>query len=326
MLTGNVLITGGAGFLGRGFLRRAERDSWPARISIMSRDEAKHARVKNRYPDTRIIRGDVTSPVEDLARIFAGHDTIIHAAANKLVDIGEFHAFEVMRNNVIGSEHVARAAALAGVNQVLLVSTDKCVQPVNCYGLSKGLAERMFQEADSWGTTQFMACRYGNVVGSTISIATYFREQLERDGFIQVTNPAMSRYYFGVDSAIDLVVWTLTHAQRGSVAIPSDMKAMTVADFAAAALDRPFDANDPQVKVVGERPGEKLHEALLHEQESVRVKWSSKVGVWSPYELRPPGEVHRKREDAFDLSSACPSGGWMTGPEMLALVQDSLSV
>lgn len=331
-----VAITGGAGYLGRGFLRRIHTGGLDWSPTVISRDEAKHSRVLARYPGTRIVRADVSESVDNLTRIFTGHDIVIHAAANKLVDIGELHAWEVVKNNIIGSRNVAEAAARAGVGQVIGISSDKAVQPVNVYGMTKSVMERLFQEADSWGDTQFTCARYGNVVGSTISIATYFREQLERDGFIQVTNPAMSRYYFGVDSAIDLVVWTLTYAQRGSVAIPSDMKAMTVADFAAVALEKTWKdaaemADDPQVYVIGERPGEKLHEALLHEQESVRVlpygSWTGFPGeVHQPYQLRPPGEVVRQRSNAFSLSSACPSGGWMTGPEMLALVQDSLSV
>lgn len=319
-----VAILGGAGYLGRGFLRRIQAEGLPWDPTVISRDESKHSRVLARYPGTRIIRADVSESVDNLTRIFTGHDIVIHAAANKLVDIGELHAWEVVKNNIVGSMNVAQAAHRAGVGQVIGISSDKAVQPVNVYGMTKSVMERLFQEADSWGDTQFTCARYGNVVGSTISIATYFREQLERDGFIQVTNPAMSRYYFGVDSAIDLVVSTLNSARRGSVAIPRKMQAMTVADFAAVALDRPFDPKDAKVKIVGERPGEKLHEALLHEQESVRVLLGD--GGQGFYELRPPGEIHRTREDAFSLSSACPSGGWMTGPEMLALVQDSLSV
>ncbi len=323
-LEGRVLITGGAGYLGRAIIRRAQREHWPAEITIFSRDEAKHIRVRNRYPGIRIIRGDVTGPVDDLARTFAGFDTLIHAGANKLVDIGELNAFEVVQNNVVGSMNVAKAAMQAGVRTVVGIATDKLVQPVNTYGATKFLMERLFQEADRLSDTRFVCARYGNVIGSTISVITYFREQLARQGYIEVTNPAMTRFYMGADEAIDAILYALHHAASGSVVIPK-MHAMRLADVADLALaESPLTngegGNGARIKVVGDRPGEKLHESLLHEQESVRVS-----GEWGDYfELRPVGE--NRGTTPFSITSDRPPLGWMPPERMEELIRDSEDV
>lgn len=325
----NVLITGGAGFLGRGIIRRAHANNWDWNITVFSRDEAKHVKVKSRWPDVRIIRGDVTEPVEQLVRAFTGHDLIIHAGANKLIDIGELHAMEVVRNNVFGSYNVAQAAAIAGVPQVIGISTDKAVQPVNTYGMTKAIMERLFQEANTWSdTTQFKLARYGNVVGSTISVILYFQEQLQHFGYIKLTNPEMTRFYMGVDEAIDVILHTMDKALAGSVVIPK-MKAMSLVDTAKLVLGLPRSMSkeallaDKRVHVVGARPGEKVHEHLIHRQESVRVL-SDQALQDQYFELRPVGEIHY--DDEFEVTSADPLGGWMEFDEMKALIQDAANV
>lgn len=318
-----VLITGGNGHVGRGILRRAHKENWDWEISTMSRDESKMVRVNSLYPEVRTIKGDITADVSDLYKIFLGYDIIIHAAANKLVDIGERTAFEVVNNNVIGSRNVAKAAIRAGVKRVVGISTDKAVQPVNTYGTTKLLMERMFQEADTLSDTEFVCARYGNVVGSTISIVLFFEQQLKRDGYIQVTNPEMTRFYMGTDEAIDVILYSLNEAQRGSVVV-AKMQAMSVANVARLALDiqnhQPIDL-DPRVKIVGERPGEKLHESLLHEQESVRVIPQQNKNYW---ELRPPTES--ATHHAFSITSHYPPLGWMTAERMRFLIEDAKNV
>lgn len=326
-MTKKVIITGGAGFLGRGFIRRAHRDAWDWDITVFSRDEAKHVKVMNRWPDVRIIKGDVTDDVADLARVFSGYDYVIHAGANKLVDRGEFSAFEVMRNNVVGSEHVALAAMRAGVERVIGISSDKAVQPVNTYGASKFIMERLFQEADTKSDTAFVCARYGNVVGSTISIVLYFREQLAKEGKIKITVPEMTRFYMGVDEAIDAVVYSLNCAHPGAVVIPK-MMAMTVADVARLVLgiNPANELSDTfthgRVEIVGARPGEKLHESLLHRQESVRA---GQGFARSPYwELRPSIEGGSGPE--FEITSEDAPGGWMPYARMEALIEDAATL
>jgi FlaA1/EpsC-like NDP-sugar epimerase len=318
-----VLITGGAGFLGRGFIRRAHREDWDWEITVFSRDESKHVRVMNRWPEVRIIKGDVTDDVADLARTFSGYDYVIHAGANKLVDRGEFSAFEVMRNNIVGSEHVALAAMRAGVERVIGISSDKAVQPVNTYGASKFLMERLFQEADTKGDTDFVCARYGNVVGSTISIVLYFREQLAKEGKIKITVPEMTRFYMGVDEAIDAVLYSLDTALPGAVVIPA-MMAMTVADVARLVLGlQPNDdmTDMKRVEITGPRPGEKMHESLCHQQESVRLDNGSGSTYW---ELRP--SIEGGHHPTFEITSERPPLGWMPYARMEALIEDAATL
>lgn len=324
MLTGKVLITGGAGYLGRGILRQAQFERWPAQFTIMSRDEAKHVKVRQRYPGVNIIRGDVSDDVSWLTRLFMGHDTIIHAGANKLVDIGEATAFEIVKNNIVGSDHVARAAINAGVETVVGISSDKAVQPVNVYGMSKAVMERLFQEADTLSDTRFICARYGNVVGSTISVVLYFRQQLAEQGYINVTVPEMTRFYMGIEQAVNIIVYSANHAQHGAVTI-AKMQAMQLADVARLALGRGKDDEAPitadnRVHIVGARPGEKIHESLLHEQESVRIDHE----LPDYWELRPATE--KGKHKPFAIVSNKPPGGWMTPEKMQLLIDDAVNV
>lgn len=333
-----VLITGGAGYLGRGILQAIADGKLDWDPTVFSRDEAKHIKIRSRFPFARIVRGDVTEGVEQLARVFAGHDLVIHAAANKLIDIGEYNAREVVHNNVTGSQHVADAAIRAGVRQVVGISTDKCCEPVNIYGATKMVMERVFQNADQQSDTQFTCARYGNVVGSTISVVLYFREQLARDGVLQITDPNMTRFYMGVDEAIAAIQLAI-EAERGSIVIPK-MMAMRLPDVAALVLGESnengrlryplgsvpseFVLADPRVKVVGARAGEKVHESLLHLQESVRVKPcfgpEGRSDAFTGYfELRPVGERHR--EETFEITSDVPPLGWMPFERMTQLIE-----
>lgn len=320
-----VLITGGNGFLGRGIIRRAEREDWDWEITTMSRDESKMVRVAAAHPQIRTVKGDVSDDVDSLSRFFRGFDLIIHAAANKLVDIGERTAFEVVRNNIDGSRNVALAAMTAGVRKVIGISSDKAVQPVNVYGMSKAVMERIFQEANGFSATEFVCARYGNVVGSTISIVLYFEQQLRELGYVKATNLEMTRFYMGVDEAIDAILYALNEAQDGAVVIPK-MQAMSVADVVRLVLNlEPTDdvSRDLRVRVVGARPGEKLHESLLHEQESVRVPEC--FGSARYYELRPAIEP-ASRKESFTITSDQPPLGWMTYEHMRDLIEDAKTV
>lgn len=312
--------------MGRGILRRNRRDNLGWDVTVLNRDEAKQVKVKAQYPEAHFIRADVSAPVDYLANIFRGHDLIIHAGANKLVDIGERSVLELIKNNVEGSRNVALAAIVAGVPQVIGISSDKAVQPVNTYGMTKAIMERIFQECDGLSDTQFTCARYGNVVGSTISIVLYFQEQLKELGYIKVTNPEMTRFYMGVDEAIDAILYAKDWAQRGSVVIPK-MQSMSVAEVARIVLDLPqgseISKNTSKVQIVGSRPGEKLHESLLHLQESVRVLPNQIHGNY--FELRPSIEA-AVSECAFEITSDNPPLGSMPRERMLALIEDAATV
>ena len=172
-----VLVTGGAGFLGRGLLRHVKRDSLDWEITVYSRDETKQDECRRRYPFARYVLGDVRD-VDRLRTVMMGHDIVIHAGALKYIPEAEKNASECVSVNVGGTQAVMRAAEAAGIKHVVGISTDKAVQPVNVYGCSKMAMERLFADTAQFeGGPEFVCVRYGNVVGSTGSVIPLFKRQ-----------------------------------------------------------------------------------------------------------------------------------------------------
>lgn len=303
-----VLITGGTGFLGRGLLRRFA-SSWD--ITVYSRDEYKQFLCQQRWPDVRYVLGDVLN-VDRLAMAIkrAQPDLVIHTAAVKFIPEAELNVNEAIDVNVLGTRNVLQATGYAGVGKVVVISTDKACAPLNVYGMTKALAERMVGEFANYyrGQTQFTACRYGNVIGSTGSVIPLFKSQAETLGEITVTNPDMTRYWITVDQAVDLILDTsLGQVETGDVVIPTPA-AMRIGDIAQL-----FDV---PVKVIGMRPGEKHHEQLLHQQESVRAEYDGKN-----YLLHMNGIY----SEPFMLSSGNPQV-WMQPDVMLKAIWDAENV
>lgn len=316
MLDGRVLITGGAGFLARGIYRRARAEKWDCRFACLSRDDAKHARLQARYPEVDCYRGDVAGDIDYLVALMAGFDYVIHAAAAKYVDRSEFAAWDTIRTNIVGSQHVIVAARAAGVRHVVGISTDKAVQPANIYGGSKFAMERLFLEADQWESpTTYSICRYGNVIASTGSVIPLFREQA-RAGSITLTDPRHTRFWMGVNQAIDAIV-EATQAP-GLIVVPQP-QAMGMSGLAKAiwAMERPDE--EPQIVTIGERPGEKAHEVLVSEEESTRI------GEWhqTGYNyIERPGITFRAQK-RWQLCSRRPDAGWMDYGVMQELARDA---
>lgn len=315
MLSGNICITGGAGFLGRGIFRRAKREHWPVQFSIISRDDHKHKILQQLYPEVTCIRGDVTGDIDYLKSAFVGHDIVIHAAACKHVDLSEANVFDTHRVNVVGTQQVLFAAAAAGVKQVVLISTDKATMPVNTYGMTKALAERMVTEIAIRGILRANSVRYGNVVGSTGSVIPLFRKQLHEQGKVFLTDPNMTRFWMSVDEAIDLILIALNHASPGSTSIPLT-KAMRMSDVVKA-----IGGEDVEIEIIGERPGERKNEYLIHAQESIRVLKHFRPDF---YEIMP-SIVEGTEIGSFTLRSDMPSY-WMEIDEMRRLIDDAEEV
>lgn len=310
-----VLVTGGAGFLGRGILRRVARGELDWDITCYSRDETKQDECHRKYPFARYVLGDVRN-LDRLRMAMIGHDYVIHAAALKYIPEAELNAMECIEVNVHGAEAVIKAAQDSGVQKVVGISTDKACQPVNIYGCTKMLMERMFSEVlyRHPNSPSLVCVRYGNVVGSTGSVIPLFRRQVEESGRVRITDPRMTRFWMGVDEAIDLIVWALAQCRPGSIAIPT-ASAMKIIDVAKAAT-----SDDVEIEIIGERPGEKTHEQLVHYEESVRAIRHSDP----PYlELLPPGS--QVGEAAFTLASHSPQH-WMTIKEMRRLIADAEEV
>lgn len=320
MLTGRVLITGGSGFLGRGILRRLHRDGWPARVTVYSRDEFKQYQIKRRWPQVSCVLGDVRDR-DRLAAIMLGHDTVIHAGAVKFIPEAESNIAETLAVNITGSENVARAAVEAGIKTVIGISTDKACGPLNAYGATKMLMERLFAEANRWGDTRFATVRYGNVVGSTGSVVPVFLDQIRDHGEIRVTDENMTRFWLSVDQAVDLIVRAVDNADAypGHTFIDA-CPAMTIRALAEAVWSHRYNYGtqlEPEIKVIGVRPGEKFHESLFNEQESPRVEADDDLG----FRLRPATSAPvTSALTSYDSNQPCR---WIGKEEMIAMIRDA---
>lgn len=305
MLTGRVFITGGAGFLARAIYKQAAEESWPCEFTAFSRDDSKHAALQQRFPHVRTIRGDVAgTDVEQLAGYMRGHDYVIHAAANKYVDLAEQNPWETMRVNVHGSENVALAAIRAGVRRVVGISTDKACEPSSTYGLSKAAMERLFLGANDFsGDTEFSVVRYGNVVGSTGSFIERIGK-LKAGDTLSATNQYMTRFWMRPAHAVEAVVKAATEREAiGSILIPH-LPACSVASVLNALVP-------PGVHIhnIGERKGEKLHEVLVSASEA---RYCKTAGNWS--RLTPGVESNATHGE---FSSASPPVPWFDRPTQL---------
>jgi len=308
-LDGKILITGGAGFLGRGILRLAHQENWPCSFTVYSRDEHKHQELYRRWPDVNCVLGDIRDR-DRLEAVMTGHETVIHAAAMKYVPEGEQNVAEAIAVNLHGSETVATAAWRAGVDTVVGISTDKAVRPVNVYGATKMLDERLFSEASRWGRTRFISVRYGNVVGSTGSVIPLFQRQLAEQGKVLLTDPLMTRFWLSIDEAVNLICWAIAELPSGSVGIPK-CGAMKMGDLAKAI------AGDA-IEVVGARPGEKQHEELVQFEESGRIRERGDY-----FELLPTGSPAEGEQ--WTYASHSPAR-WITVSEMQEMIIDAQDV
>lgn len=267
-LGGNVLITGGAGFLGRGIMHRARREDWDCQFTIYSRDEEKQHAAAQRYPG-RYVLGDITD-YSRLRLAMVGHDTVIHAAALKYIPECEANPGECIRINVDGTRAVLEAARDARVKRVVCISTDKAPQPVNTYGMTKALVERLVHETFGQDGPVVTATRYGNVVGSTGSVWPVWKRQAQSDGVLSVTDPNMTRYFMSIDQAVDAVVFACDEGMVGGVVVipfPGAIKLRNLVPHVASHLSVEY-------RTVGRRPGEKTHEQMVSANEVSRLTYS----------------------------------------------------
>lgn len=272
MIEGNVLITGGAGTLGRAILETARLEGWPTRFTVYSRDPLKQLQLKRDFPEVACIIGDILD-YESLLRAFVGHDVVIHAAANKHILRCEAQPWQAISVNTVGSYNVAWAAINAQVAHVVGISTDKAAYPINAYGATKKLMEHVFFEYHEYSPTEFHLCRYGNVLGSNGSVLQLWQQQ-KREGAITVTDPAMSRFWLTERQAVGLV----EEALRTDFMVVPALSACTMGDMAAWYAA----ANGVEVREIGGRPGEKRHECLLTGEEAARSLLEDGIFYYHP--------------------------------------------
>ena len=254
-----ILVTGGTGSFGHAFVRRLLKDFSPGRVIVFSRDEQKHYAMQSQISDPRLrcFVGDIRDK-DRLKRALAGVDIVVHAAAMKHVPIAEYNPIEAIRTNIDGASDLLEAALDRNVSQLVALSTDKAASPVNLYGATKLCMEKLFVAANSYSGssgTRFNLVRYGNVVGSAGSVVPLFRKQ-RREGLLTITEPDMTRFWIGMNRAVDLVLLALKEGRAGELFIPK-ISACTAAVLAEAI------APGVPTKMIGIRPGEKMHEAMI---------------------------------------------------------------
>ena len=258
-----ILITGGTGSLGKALIKRLKQNN---KIIVYSRDEGKQALEFGHDPSIIRVIGDIRD-FDKLNVTLQRHkvDYIIHTAALKRIDDMEFYPDECVKTNINGSENVARAALENKIKKCILVSTDKACQPVNVYGSSKFIAERIFTNYDYHSTdTVFASVRYGNVIASRGSFVPLFMEWIKNKQTIRVTSEEMTRFLFTLDDAVDAVLGALENAKGGEVFVPQ-INSYTL-PTCIKALEQIIDKK-ADTDIIGLRPGEKLHEDMLAKTE-----------------------------------------------------------
>jgi UDP-glucose 4-epimerase len=267
-----LLVTGGTGSFGESVVRRALAEGI-AEVRIFSRDEKKQDDLRHSLPDGRVrfIIGDVRD-LDSLKAAMVETDYVFHAAALKQVPSCEFHPYEAVRTNVLGTENVLNAAIAAKVARVTVLSTDKAVYPINAMGLSKALGEKLtIAKANAPGKDKpvFSTARYGNVMASRGSVIPLFVRQIKQGKPLTLTDPDMTRFMMSLADSVDLVLYTYAHAEPGDIFVQK-APACTIGALACAVCTV-FGADPANIRVIGARHGEKAFEHLVAAEETART-------------------------------------------------------
>jgi UDP-N-acetylglucosamine 4,6-dehydratase len=321
----SILVTGGTGSFGRKFIKTALERYKPQRLIVYSRDELKQFEMAQElspeaYPCLRYFIGDVRDK-DRLETAMRGIDTVVHAAALKHVPIAEYNPFECIATNVHGAENVVNAAIRSGVKRVVALSTDKAANPINLYGASKLASDKIFVAANHLagaGGCRFAVVRYGNVIGSRGSVIPFFQKQIAQGATeLPITDDRMTRFLITLQQGVNFVLSSMAMMRGGEIFVPK-IPSMKITDLAKAIAP-----NLPQ-KIVGIRPGEKLHEVMITEEDS-----------WSTYELSDryaiePAHIRWevKRENLLGAKlvtegfyyNSKNNTEWMNGDQLLALL------
>jgi UDP-N-acetylglucosamine 4,6-dehydratase/5-epimerase len=264
----SVLVTGGTGSFGKAFIRHVLDHLAVSRLVIFSRDELKQYELRQHFDDDDRLRwfiGDVRDE-DRLRRAMHSIDAVVHAAALKQVDTAEYNPFECIQTNVLGSQNVISAAIDAGVERVVALSTDKASSPINLYGASKLCADKLFVAGNHYaahGPTRFSVVRYGNVLGSRGSVVPYF-QRMAHTGVVPITDARMTRFWITLPQAVEFVVEAFNRMAGGELYVPK-IPSMRIVDLARAI------APEAELREIGIRPGEKLHEEMVSESDAPRT-------------------------------------------------------
>lgn len=262
-----VLITGGSGSFGKEFIKQAIKTDIK-KLIVFSRDELKQYEIRNEISDERILFfiGDVRDRDRLYRALDGGIDILIHAAALKQIPSCEYNPFEAIKTNILGAANVIDAAIDKGVKRVIALSSDKAVSPVNLYGATKLCSDKLFVAGNSYSgnkPTRLSVVRYGNVVGSRGSVIPFFLKQRE-NGRLSITDTRMTRFWLTLQQGVKFVFDCLDRMRGGEIFVPK-IPSMRIMDLAQAI------APECKFDIVGIRPGEKLHEAMITEDDSPNV-------------------------------------------------------
>lgn len=320
----DVLVTGGTGSFGKAFIRHLLDEHDPARVVIFSRDELKQYEVRqlfNNDPRLRWFIGDIRD-VDRLRRAMHGVKYVVHAAALKQVDTAEYNPFEYVQTNVAGSQNVVEAAIDTGVEKVVALSTDKASSPINLYGATKLVADKLFVSANHYAAhhpARFAVVRYGNVMGSRGSVIPFFAKLAAEGKSLPITDKRMTRFWISLPQAVRFVVDSFSLMAGGELYVPR-IPSMRVIDLATAI------APEATTHEIGVRPGEKLHEEMISPEEGRRALrladryvLQPTIATWGytpPEDAEPVPTDFSYRSNTNDL--------WLTVDELRAMLDGQL--
>ncbi|TFE03938.1 UDP-N-acetylglucosamine 4,6-dehydratase (inverting) [Jeotgalibacillus salarius] len=315
----SILVTGGTGSFGKMFVKRALQYN-VKKIIIFSRDELKQYEMAQEFTDERVrfFIGDVRDK-ERLYRAFAGVDIVIHAAAMKHVGACEYNPFEAVKTNVYGAQNVIDAAIDCGVEKVIALSTDKAANPVNLYGATKLASDKLFVAANSYvgeKKTKFAVVRYGNVVGSRGSVVPFFKK-VRSTGTLPITDERMTRFWITLDKGVQFVIDKLSLMKGGEIFIPK-IPSMKMTDLANAI------APECKIEIIGIRPGEKLHEAMITEDDARQTIEFDNYYIIQPefpWWTNDHATDGRRLENGFKYTSD-NNTQWLTVEELRTLIEE----
>lgn len=317
----SILVTGGTGSFGQRLVETLLQRFEPKRVVVFSRDELKQSIMAQselaRANSTRLrfFLGDVRDAPR-VRRAMEGIDTVVHAAALKQVPAGEYNPQEFVKTNIGGAQNVIDAALDVGVKRVVALSTDKAAAPVNLYGATKLVSDKLFVSANNIKGPRdlcFSVVRYGNVMGSRGSVIPFFLERA-RSGELPITDPSMTRFNISLDEGVDLVLWALEHGRGGEIFVPKipSYRIIDVAEAIAPSAKHP---------IVGIRPGEKRHEEMITSSDS-----NSTIDLGPHYAILPSGDEarHRRYIEATGAQPVAPNFTFNSGTNDRFLTVDEL--